>query len=506
VQPNLKDESFMADKSPRIKPGSSKINDSAADSSHRVPRGDSPISALPHRPDPRPSLFLPDPVTTAQITNPRPSVELFAINEVAGVASPTSFADYRVPARKNLGEVDAQGVREFKQRQYVAVSDDHFVQVVRDTESGLFRATVARELKASGPLMEPDAEGRYWHPIASGNPLDRGDAPSGLARNVDERLAALFPTMAQDARTSMHRERLTGDPLLAVARLEAEYFTLLKDLGAWAGQVPSRHPVTGLPLTSTEIGVQRTSRERFAQELQDNWSRKATSANPYSPSTLDYDLDVLGSLPRLSADFSHVRELSLTSTAPLEASAFLASFPGVRYLTLSGFALKSFPAEVYQMRELVTLTLDNCDIRLSEASVEGLAHIEQLTLLDLSNNPLGLSPDLRFMRRLDSLYLSDTGLNEVPVGLFESESLAFADLRNNEIAHLPDELFEVPDVRQVNFNFRNNPLDEATLQRVSVYMEAAGLDRKVLIQVDGEVQMQPQIAAFEGEDSGVESS
>jgi hypothetical protein len=462
---------------------------------------------MPHRPDPLPPPFRPDPVAAASLADIHPSPVLSAIDEVEIAGATRSFADYWVTARKSFAEPDAQGVRVFKARQYVPVSDGQFVQVVRDAESNLFRATVARELNASGPLMEPDVEGRFWRPVARlGHLQEKDNAPPGPSRAIDERLVALYPGMTEKARAALRRERLSGDPLRALARLETEYRTLVKDLDAWAEQVPSLHPVTGLPLTSTEVVAQRTIRERFAQELRSNWSRQTTHANPYTPTTLNYDLDVLGSLPRLSADFSHVRELGLSSAYALEGSDFLASFPGVRYLTLSGFALKSFPVEVYQMRELVTLTLDKCEIRLTEATVEGLAHIEALTLLDLSNNPLGLPPDIRYMRHLDSLYLSNTELGEVPAGLFEIESLAFADLSDNEITSLPDELFEVPDVQQINYNFRNNPLDEAALQRVSAYIQGAGLDRKVMIQVDGEVQMEPQILVSESEDSGMESS
>ncbi|MFM9382701.1 leucine-rich repeat domain-containing protein [Pseudomonas sp. UV AK001] len=496
----------MADKSPKIKPGFSGKNDTAVDGFHRTPSIDLPRPPSLHRLDLQLPSARPDSVAAMQMGGAAPDMVISAIERVADVTLRPSIADYWIPTRKVFGEADAQGIRVFKQRQFVAVSSEHFVQVVREAESGLFRATLARELKASGPQMVPDAEGRFWHPIESRYLPDGVDAPSGSLRSVDERLAALFPVLSQDARATLRRERLKGDPLRAVARLEAEYFALVEDLGTWARQVPSRHPVTGLALTSAEMAAQRAGRERFAQELQDNWSRKATSTNPYTPATLDYDLDVLGSLPHLSADFSHVRELSLSSTTPLDGSSFLSSFPGVRYLTLSGLALKSFPVEVYQMRELMTLTLDNCDIRLSEATVEGLAHIEGLTLLDLSNNPLVLPPDIRFMRRLDSLYLSNTGLAEVPVGLFESESLAFADLGNNEITRLPDELFELPDVQPVNYNFRSNPLDEATLQRVKTYLEGTGLDRKILIQVDGDIQVAPQVFQFEGEDSGMESS
>lgn len=339
----------------------------------------------------------------------------------------------------------------------------------------------------------------------SGYLLGGGDFVPEPARSVEQRLQALYPTLSEEAMATLRSERLIGDPMLAVARLENEYVTLVNELEMWSNDVPSHHPTTGSMLTDDEHSIQQQGRKLFAQELQANWSRKLTTTNRQTPTTLDYDLEIVGELPALSADFSHVDELSLSSNAGLAGHSFLASFPGVRYLTLSGFALESFPMEIYQMRELVTLTLDDCTIRLTESAVEGVAHMEGLTLLHLNNNPLGLTPDVRYMKKLDSLYLQNTGLIDVPVGLFDLEQLAFADLRSNQITTLPDELFEISDERDVNYNLLGNPLSEATRSRIESYFERSSLDKKILIQFDGaldeEVDWQE---TSDSDDSGVD--
>ncbi|MHC8289277.1 dermonecrotic toxin domain-containing protein [Pseudomonas sp. XS1P51] len=340
----------------------------------------------------------------------------------------------------------------------------------------------------------------------SGYLLGGGDFVPEQTRSVEQRLQALYPTLSEEDMATLRSERLIGDPLLAVARLENEYLSLVNDLEIWRVDVPSRHPATGAALTDDEISIQRQGRKLFAQELQANWSRRLTTTNRYTPTTFEFDLDILGELPELSADFSHVRELSLSNgSLHLKGHAFLASFPEVRYLTLSGFALEAFPVEIYQMRELITLTLDGCEVLLTQATVEGLAHMEGLTLLHLDNNPLGMTPDIRYMKKLDSLYLKHTGLIEVPIGLFGLENLAFADLRFNEITMLPDELFEVSDAREVNYNFLNNPLSDISRLRIYAYFESAGLDRKMMIQFDDvlEEDSDSQVGS-EPEDSGVE--
>ena len=350
--------------------------------------------------------------------------------------------------------------------------------------------TLMPRSQARALLGQPPLEAGARSPMGlavgrSGYLLGGGDFVPEPARSVEQRLQALYPTLSEENMATLRSERLIGEPVLAVARLENEHVTLVNELEVWSNDVPSRHPTTGSMLTDDELSVQRQGRKLFAQELQANWSRRLTTTNRYTPTTLDYDLEILGELPTLSADFSHVDELSLSSNAGLGGHSFLASFPGVRYLTLSGFALETFPMEIYQMRALVTLTLDDCAITLTEATVEGLAHMEGLTLLHLDNNPLGRTPDVRYMRELDSLYLKNTGLIDVPVGLFDLEQLAFADLRSNQITTLPDELFEVSDEREFNCNLLGNPLSEVCKSRIESYVDHSSLDKKIMIQFDG---------------------
>ncbi|WP_434708566.1 leucine-rich repeat domain-containing protein [Pseudomonas sp. R1-1] len=495
----------MSGRTPKVKPGLGKKSDFNTDGLDGLAQTSRNTPPIAHQSD---LLFPPlrlEAGAAAPLAGANQGVTISMIDEIVKAASAHSFADYWVPAQKRFGQADARGIRMYKQRQYVAVAEDYFVQVVRDAESGEFRATVASERNASGPQMQPDESGKYWRPVERATWLSEdGGVQSGGLATIDERLAKLYPTMTDDARRAMRRDRLVDG--LALTRLEAEYSTLVKELSVWAREVPSHHEETGMALSDDEVLVQRGKRQRFAEELHASWSRQASNASPDASPPLEYKLDILGHMPKLSAVFSHVSEVNFSSAFPLSGSEFLASFPGVRYLTLTGFAMKSLPVEIFQMRDLVTLTLDNCQIRLSEATVEGLAHIETLTLLDLSENPLGLTPDVSFMQRLDSLYLSNAGLTETPIGLFDIESLAYADLRRNVITNLPQELFDVPDVREVNYNFRNNPLDDESLQRVTAYRDGAGLDRKVLIQVDGDEWVPQQNAVLDGVDSGLESS
>jgi Leucine-rich repeat (LRR) protein len=279
---------------------------------------------------------------------------------------------------------------------------------------------------------------------------------------------------------------LIGEPVQAVARLESEYVTLVNELEVWVKDVPSHHPLTGVLLDARSIAQQRLKRQAFMEELKASWSRRQTPASPYQPHHFYLYLDIMGELPELTADFGHVTELVLGSrTQPLRGHGFFRSFSAVQFLTLEGIQLDSFPLEIYQMRDLVSLTLNDCSLRLSDATAEGLSRIEGLQLLSLNDNPLGLSPHVGFMKGMRDLYLHNTGLTEVPSGLFDLEYLSRADLTLNDIVDVPEDLFDVPVTRAVDFDFRGNPLSTESDRRISQYLNNAGLDLKVSIRWDG---------------------
>lgn len=71
----------------------------------------------------------------------------------------------------------------------------------------------------------------------------------------------------------------------------------------------------------------------------------------------------------------------INHSSHLRAGKFLEGFPHLKFLTLRGVWLDAFPVETFGMRELVILNLDNCNLRLDEATAEGLAHMDRLTEL-----------------------------------------------------------------------------------------------------------------------------
>ncbi len=76
-----------------------------------------------------------------------------------------SLAAYHVAAAGRLTDIDAEGFRSFKGRQFAELPDQEIVQVGADLQTGLYRARLASERNPSGPVLERDSDGARWHPL-----------------------------------------------------------------------------------------------------------------------------------------------------------------------------------------------------------------------------------------------------------------------------------------------------------------------------------------------------
>ncbi|MHB2136856.1 hypothetical protein ACX64L_02680 [Pseudomonas monsensis] len=81
-----------------------------------------------------------------------------------------SLEDYWQSADIRLPPADDQGLRTFKGRDYVDLSDDRVALVKKDPDTGLYRARLPSELSPSGPVLIRDAQSRLWHPLDDARP------------------------------------------------------------------------------------------------------------------------------------------------------------------------------------------------------------------------------------------------------------------------------------------------------------------------------------------------
>ena len=149
-------------------------------------------------------------------------------------------------------------------------------------------------------------------------------------------------------------------------------------------------------------------------------------------------------LPPLSADFSHVRTLSVSGRGMIEGhiEQVLGYFPQVQDLTLAGAdrPSSSVPQALERMGRLRRLkVVSGTELTPEELTrLEGLSGLEELDVHSTlsSTRPL----DLSRLTALRSLRLSGGGQREFPLGVLELPELQRLDLQASSIGQLPAQL------------------------------------------------------------------
>ncbi|MFJ2483663.1 hypothetical protein ACIOWE_25695 [Pseudomonas sp. NPDC087598] len=312
-----------------------------------------------------------------------------------------------------------------------------------------------------------------------------GDDQPASTKSVADRVRDLYPQLSNEEVMAFTNERLKGDPSGVLFRLETELATLRDELAIWTAEGASPHSQTSEPEGALTLAERRQAREQFSAKLQDIWQRKPVSKWGEGDYYFSDYVEFSGELPRLSARFEYVTELILTANKPgAQIGAFLDSFPNIQFLGVVGIKMEEFPSGIFQMRQLSELTLDRCSLKLSEATAEGLSRIEALTVMNLANNPLAVAPHIGHMAGLTRLMLSNASLSSVPSGIDTLRELRVVALHDNNISDVGNELFEIPDTQNLFVGLLNNPLSDASRQRISRYLEDSSMDRKVEIQTE----------------------
>ncbi|NWF06623.1 hypothetical protein HX810_02880 [Pseudomonas salomonii] len=272
------------------------------------------------------------------------------------------------------------------------------------------------------------------------------------------------------------------DPTLT--RLKAEYEQLRDDLQLWVQDVPDRHPILDVPIDEQTRAQDQLSRRNFKTLLEEAWRRESIEDEESLDDELTHKVNlltpILGDLPQLNANFSHVSSFHLTGNGTTTGvDGTLRSFTNLQSLTLEKCSLGVLPDSIQYMPKLSTLAMEECAIRLTPDTREALASLSQLEFLDLSHNPLGLAPDVSSQHQLTALHLSNAGLREVPEGVFRLDQLHTLDLSNNGISEIPADLLHAPAPFNEDSDLSANPLSAPSLARMREYYQRTGIDFQV---------------------------
>ncbi|MDY7067132.1 hypothetical protein PsexTeo8_36020 [Pseudomonas extremaustralis] len=241
--------------------------------------------------------------------------------------------------------------------------------------------------------------------------------------------------------------------LVRLNQLHQEFAQLDKELVAWQQEGESGY---------------RSARRRVSASIKDAWQRLTPQAHAADQTPIGHVLDLtdeaIGELPALSANMDHVGSLVLRRLYLSDSSLpFLQSFGGLRWLNMKENNLTRLPEFANGGAGLTRLNLSRNDIQLTEHSRARLETMQNLKILNLSDNRrLAWSANLRGMRSLNQLYLQGTGTTTFPAGAEQLPNLARIDLHTNQITTLPEYAYQ----HLERINVHDNPLSAATLARI----------------------------------------
>ncbi|ALI00063.1 hypothetical protein C1Y08_01760 [Pseudomonas sp. FW306-02-F02-AA] len=301
----------------------------------------------------------------------------------------------------------------------------------------------------------------------------------GYSRNnrttptLNDRVREVYPSLSAEELEPMvlALQRHPDGARVELSRLANELEQLHRDLGIWVTDTPTVHPEIRVALSDLEQQVAQHNRRLLAQEIQRSWRRQSDRDFDAPDGTGRYVLrfaePILGDLPTLTADFSHVSLLSLEgSRAAHGVHGFLQNFKGLHRLDLRRFSLTTLPDAITRMPNLDALVLSDCGIQLDAVTWSKLSSLNKLVMLDLFNNPLSAVPSVESMPELVHLDLSHTGLTDIPAGIMHHPKLDTARLSGNSISELPRELFDSPAYQKHSVFLTHNPLSENARQRI----------------------------------------
>ncbi|WPN97065.1 dermonecrotic toxin domain-containing protein [Pseudomonas sp. MUP55] len=288
---------------------------------------------------------------------------------------------------------------------------------------------------------------------------------------------ALFPSLDMEEASDVFYALpgSLGEARSQLAHWKAEFQLMSETLTTWRADIPEYHPITGTQLDVTQKLAQFAARNSFADHLIELWQARQPDAPRQRASSLFVTVPFIGDLPVLSMDFSSISTLALQGNPALGSiSTFLDSFTGLQYLGIQDAMLGQIPPALARMTSLESLLLNRCAIDLSPPGQSMLPALPRLETLNLSNNPLGVQPDISALPALERLLLSNAGISAIPDRLTEHPRLEIALFNNNQIRELPQSLFTVADRDLSGFSFNNNPLSLASREHIKAWFGRTG--------------------------------
>lgn len=310
----------------------------------------------------------------------------------------------------------------------------------------------------------------------------------GMHPSIEARVEALYPSEPQaEAFIRQQRGKTERQVYLELQTRQREWDALDSTLEEWLGAAP------GSPIDF--------HKNRFAQALRESWRSRPLAQESAEGARLVLSSEV--PLPSITANFAHVRDLSVIGggLTDVNADAFLALFPGVTKLaigvrdtglmslSLGPQRLTTLPRAVSQMPGLIDLRFSSAAPSLDSHFSERLTALTSLEALHIDYP--GFDPavieglDLTPLSRLRALTIdAPQALSRWPDYVLRLPQLERLDLARTSIHTLPDAMFEGYEKLWAGLSLNWSALTPNTFARAFRYVSDYSGELGHLVDVD----------------------
>lgn len=328
---------------------------------------------------------------------------------------------------------------------------------------------------------------RIGYPLCG---LREGEHSRALQRRVRDLYPEFTDEQVQNYLGALIAQEI--EPLQVLRARKRERGALSRCLQDW---ISGRSPETA---SLSDLYDHDDERYQVARLIHRGWRRNPAHlpwADPEEVYTLNLDGFRVMGYPTLPAmvDLSHIRELKMNNcNIRSEPSDFLQHFTGLMSLEMDNNNMTHLPSQLENMPNLRRLSVARNHLFMNAANVALLNRLSKLEVLNLNHNLLGLPLNLDHLSHLRRVYLRHTLIDQWPQGLISRPLLESADLRDNRISEIPDNVFLADPGVTRNINLAGNPLSAATGLRLARYTMQGGSSMGINNQ-----ELMSEAAAFE---------
>jgi hypothetical protein len=339
--------------------------------------------------------------------------------------------------------------------------------------SQLLNAALDEREATARTLVNGKPEPQVVEPVCNqGDQPPAVQHPPALLRKVRKLFPRLSETQASEFIDGLGDDQLTRATRVNALRQDLQ--SLREALFLWSEDTGAMNKLGG------DLAEVRHSRKTMAELIENGFRRyySVTNENGKWVGVLNFDGMRVGKLPTLppGISFDHIQKLFMNDMAlDDDVAYFLKSFKKLETLELDRNAITRLPEVLSHMPDITRLCLAGNKLQLTEYTLAKLSGLRSLHHLNLNENPLNATPDVRQMFNLRRLLLQDTGLTEIPKGLEYLLYLDWVDLRSNKIKNLPDWLFKTPRSFSQALDLGLNPLADPSKTHLENYRDNFGI-------------------------------